>query len=750
MRKLMWFSIGLGIANVMEAYILQGTHHFLALVALLAGISLVFLSRYMKNIRILAAILLGASLGFAWFNIYDGVILKPVRLLDGKIETISIDVADYSEETEQGSKVNGTIVYSGKTYQVLVYLNDKKVLSPGDRIDGTFRLRFTATGAEETQNYHSSDGVFLLAFESRDITISTPDHIPDKYFPAVWRFRILHRIDEIFPETGAGFAKALLLGERSGIDYETNTAFKVSGISHVIAVSGLHVSILFGLIYLLVGKNRLLSCVIGIPVLIIFAAIAGFSPSIVRACVMHALMLIAALFDKDYDPPTSLAFAALVMMLWNPLCITNIGFQLSVGCMIGIFLFSKRIHDWLLDEKRLGSGKGRGILPRLKRWFSGSVSVSISASVVTIPLVALHFDTVSLISPLTNLLVLWAISFIFYGIILACVISLFSMYAGMICAWFVTLPILLVTDIAKILSRVPYAAIYTYNPYIVGWLVGTYVMLAAFLCLKKKKVIPLGVFTLLSLAVALTISWVEPRLDPCRVTALNVGQGQCILLQSKGRTYLVDCGGDSDENSADIAAQTLLTQGIRHLDGVIVTHFDRDHAGGIPLLLTRIETDAVFLPAMEDDTGLREEIENIAGDCVQRIESDYKLEINGICMTLFGSEGLNSDNENSLCILFQSNDCDILITGDRGTLGEKLLLHRTELPKLEVLIAGHHGSAGSTGEDLLLKTRPEYVFISAGQNNRYGHPSPALLQRLEKYGCIIYRTDLFGTVMYRG
>ena len=127
-----------------------------------------------------------------------------------------------------------------------------------------------------------------------------------------------------------------------------------------------------------------------------------------------------------------------------------------------------------------------------------------------------------------------------------------------------------------------------------------YLLLAVYLMGEKKRPLVLCCCAVLGLCLAQTISFVEPLMDECRVTVLDVGQGQCILLQSNGLSYLVDCGGDSDEGSADLAAATLLAQGIARLDGVIVTHGDRDHAGGIGNLLDRVETDILLLPGYDE------------------------------------------------------------------------------------------------------------------------------------------------------
>ena len=483
--------------------------------------------------------------------------------------------------------------------------------------------------------------------------------------------------------------------------------------------------------------------------LILFAAVAGFSPSITRACIMQCLMLLATVLNREYDPPTALGAAALAMVVANPMVVTSISFQLSIGCMIGIFLFSHRIRGWLLDEKRLGSAKGKSIVARLKRWFAGSTSITMAASVITTPLVALYFGTVSLVSLLTNLLIVWLVSYIFYGIIFCVLLSLVFMPLAGIAATIVTYPICFVLGTAKLISQLPFAAVYTQSQYIVIWLIFTYLMLAVFLCIKKKPVLLMSCCAALTLCVSLMAAWIEPLMDECRVTVLDVGQGQCILLQSEGRSFLVDCGGYNASEAADMAAETLLSQGINRLDGIIVTHYDADHAGGITYLLTRIRTNDIFLPDIADEDGVGAKIESCSDTKPVYVNKDLIITFGETNITIFAPESRNMGNESSLCVLFQTENCDILITGDRGTLGETMLLHKTQLPKLEVLIAGHHGSAGSTGDKLLAQTMPEYVLISVGKNNRYGHPADSLLERIQKYGATIYRTDQNGTIIFR-
>ncbi len=745
MRKLMWFAIGFCLACAVGAYFYISSFWILGAMALiLAVIAFVFV-RKMKMLRVAGCVLLAFSIGVGWFCAYDANYLCYVRGMDAKTEKISITVSDYSTKTDYSTNVTGKISVNGRDYTVLLYLNEEESLSPGDVVSGKFRIRFTAFGGAKEPTYHSGKGIFLLAYQSGTVNLEKADVSSSRFTPAAFRKAVIDRIDAIFNGTTAAFCKALLMGDRSGIDYELNTAFKLSGISHIVAVSGLHVSMMFGIVTLLFGRRRWLTGIIGLPVLLLFAAMMNFIPSVSRACIMQAMILMSNFVDREYDGPTALALSALIMVVCNPMVVTSVSFQLSFACVIGIMLFCEKIYKWLLG----GRGKGKGILPGLWRWFAGSVSVSLSALALTTPLIAYYFGAVSLVSVLTNLLVVWLLPFIFAGVLLACVLSLFLPQIATLFVAVTSALVHFVLDTAVFVSKLPFSAVYTASDYIVLWLIFSYLMLAVFLLMRRKRVLVFVCLVTISLCGAVCASIIEPMTDRTRVTVLNVGQGQSILLQGEGKSFLVDCGGDSRTASADLAAETLLSQGVYHLDGLILTHYDKDHAAGAANLVDRIDIDRVYLPLIEDDYGYGQNIRESVGDAVINVDGDMKLSFGDALITIYGPETYNLSNDSGLCVLFQHENCDILITGDRGSLGEALLLNRTDLPKLDVLIAGHHGSNGSTGEALLAATEPEYVFISVSDSNPYGHPAEKLLERLYEFGCIVYRTDIHGTIIFR-
>lgn len=745
MRKLMWFTLGYGTVCAVCVYAWSVSGLLLpAVVFACLFVCLRIAGKWFKALRISAAVCLGCAAGLVWFGFFSSVYLSRVTEVDGQICDVTARCTDYGYPTGYGTAVEGVLYLDGRPYRAKFYVVGEIDMEPGDLLKGSFKLRITTPDGGIDSKSQQSKGIFLLGYQEENTEfVKTAEKSGWSFAPRL-RNTLLDLIDSLFPVDTAFFARALLLGDRSGIPYEVNAAFKVSGISHIIAVSGLHVSILFALVNLLCFKQRWLVAIVGIPVLVLFAAISGFSPSVVRACVMQGLTVLAMLFDKEYDGLTGLSVACLLMLFCNPLVITSAAFQMSVACNVGIILFYRPIYDWICGRWNIQRKDRFGFL---KRWIAQSASVTVSATVLTVPLVAYYFHVVSLVSVVTNLLTLWVVGYIFYGIMLCCLLGWFWASAGVVIAGLVSWLIRYVLLVTKTIGSFPLAAVYTRSVYCGVWLVFCYVLLTAFLLERKKQPGLLLCCGALGLCIALGASWLEPMTDGCRMTVLDVGQGQSILLQSEGKTYLVDCGGDDEKLAADLAAETLLSQGISRLDGLILTHFDRDHAGGMAYLLSRIDADMVFVPDYQ--SGYIDQLEDIAAGRIVYVDQDLAICYGSTKITIFAPIVQDSNNERSLALLFQWENCDILITGDRSSFGERVLMKTQAIPELDILVAGHHGSKHSTSQELLEATKPKNVVISVGEDNPYGHPAPELLERLAQHGCAVYRTDIHGNIIFR-
>ena len=744
MRKLMFFSLGLGGSCLLGSCLWVGIWMIPVLLTAAAGLWL--FTRREKWMKALAWICVGVIAGIGWFFAFDRVYTAPLRELDGKILSVTMTTVSESWDTDYGSAVDCYLDLDGKRYKIRLYLKEQNHLEPWMNFSGPVEFRLTTDGGREEPTFHRSQGILALAYQRDSAEITLRSDREEGFWVLLQcaiRCRIEESIETCFGPEDAAFAKALLMGDKTDLSYETGTDFKVSGISHIVAVSGLHMSVLFGLVAFLTWKRRWLLAIFGIPAILLFMLVAGFGASVTRAGIMMILMILSLMFKREYDPPTALGFAVVSILAWNPLAASGAALQLSVGSVAGIFLFmgpvSKWIQEWVPKAERKS-------LKILRAWFVTSLSVTLSAQVITLPLVAVYFHTVSFVSILTNLLVVWVVSFIFYGVVLVCIFAAIWLPLGRIFAKMVSLPIRYVCLTAKVLSKVPLAAVYTESVYIVLWLCFAYGLLLLYLFGYQKRRAMSALLAFAGLVLALFLSRVEPLLYDQSVTVLDVGQGQSVILQHRDKVFVVDCGGDYDDDAADLTAQTLLSMGIRRIDGLILTHYDRDHSGGVPGLLYRVESEKVYLPA-----GARGEAVAALvppGQAVRVLQTMH-LQQDGLNITVIPMENADSDGESAIAVLFQTKKCDTLITGDLSALYEQILIREHTLPDLEILIAGHHGSKYATSQFLLDVTAPDAVILSVGEHNRYGHPAPETLDRIFRAGSTVYRTDEAGTIVLR-
>ena len=750
MRKLMWFVLGYALGIAGAIWVLDRKWHLIyatSLFLLSLGLGLICSPGLYRKIT--SYIVGGIAVALLCFFIFDSYQIDKAREQDGEEIELEILVLDYGSVSNDRSYAIGEIQLSDTSHKLIFFLNEEMDLCPGDRVCGEFYLSYTGHKAEGGSTYFG-EGIYLKAYATGDCYLRFEKEITFNILAAKLRHTLTNHIDNIFPCDVKGFARALLLGDSTGLSKAENNNFQNSGIRHIIAVSGLHISILFSFVHEFLGKRKYMTAIIGIPVLILFAALAGFTPSAVRACIMQILMIGSMLLNKQYDPPTSLAFAVLVILGADPLAMTSIGFQLSVASVLGIFLFSSKINRYITSREWLGKFSGKGRKARLKRMFASSASTSLSAMVFTIPLSAYYFGTVCTIGIISNLLTLWAVTYIFCGLIISIILSLVFAPLGVGAAWVLAWLMRYVLWISGLLAFIPFSVVSAENWYIVTFLGFSYLLVFIMLFSKEKKVAFLVGCLAFSFAVSILLSVLESNQDRFSMTVLDVGQGQCILLQSGDQCYIVDCGGTSAEGAADLAARTLRTQGIGHVDGLILTHYDHDHAGGVESLLSQISVDRLYLPDAQTDESICLWLQEEYPEKIEWVNRKDYLHLDHAIITLVPPENDAIGNNACTSILFQAENCDILITGDLQAKGEAHLMRSVNLPEVEILVAGHHGADDSTTMALLKEVNPATVVISVGEENNFGHPHISLLHRLEIFGCKVWRTDENGTITFRG
>ncbi len=700
----------------------------------------------------------GLAAGLLWTGVYSAVFFRPARALDKRTVRLTGVVSGYPQETDYGYAVSvladtgswvklSAVVYGGEQFAAL---------RPGDRVSTVARCTLgdrTFSGEEIT--YYTAKGIFLRAQAYGSLKTDRPDKIPLRWWAPALSQRLKESISAAFPPEEAALVRAVVTGNRDSLTDEYTASLERAGLAHTVAVSGMHLAYLAGLFSLFLGRGKRSTAAMVILWTVFFCGVAGSTPSVLRAAVMILLLQLAPLLDRERDDATALGTALLLLLLLNPFSAAHMGLQLSFASVAGILLISQGIQERAL---RL-CGLDRHFKNRLVRWlvlipnfFLSTLAATLGASVTTIPLAALHFGSFSLISPLSNLLTLWAVALVFLGGLGAGLLGLAAPAAAQAAAVpFAALARYLLWVVDR-LGRVPLASLALDTWYYKAWVAFFCLLVGWCVCQKgpKRPVIPVCC-ALLTLTLALWMSASTVRPGQLEAAVLDVGQGQSVLLRLGRNLVLVDCGGDSRDDPGDVAADYIQALGGVRLDLLVISHFHADHANGVPELLKRVEVSEIALPDVQEGDELRHEILEMAeerGIKVRLISRDttYTFEEGQTCRVCAPLGTGDETNELGLTVLASAGDFDALITGDMpGELEDDLLAH-AKLPDIELLVVGHHGSKYSTTQELLDETKPELAVISAGAGNSYGHPARETLERLDSAGAEIWRTDLQGTV----
>ena len=735
------FSLGIFLAQYLlpPAFWLPGAGLCLALTALAA-----FLLRKTDLPR-RRALLLGCALaaGLGYNALYTQLVLSPAELLaDTEREAVTMTLCEYPEATSYGAQV--TVRLNGLTPGKAVYYGSEALLGlePGNTVtcDVSFGSARTVRG-EEIRSF-TSKGVFLLCYRRGEETVETGSAGSLRWLPQRTARAMAERIDEIFSQDSAPFLTAILTGDRSGIPQKAGDDLSEVGLYHLLAISGMHCAYLMELLYLVLGRHRRrLTAFLGLPLLLFYALLSGASPSVLRACVMLSFLLFAPLFGRERDSLTAIFAALLLILLANPFAAASVSLQLSFAAIGGILWVTPKLSDWL--------GKGRD-LGAAGRFVTGSVSVSLGAMVFTTPLCAVYFNSLTLISPVSNLLCLWCVGLIFCGGLLAVALSFLWLPLGPVLAFVPGLLVRYLLWMAGLLARIPYHALYFSNPYLKYWLGLLYLLFGiAWLSREKGKrkwLLSAGL-SAACLLYAVYLGSLRYAYGSLNAEVLDVGQGQSVILSSQGDFALTDCGSlNRWKDAGGIAAEALQSAGCRQLRYLLLTHYDYDHVSGVQGLLARVGAETLLCPPDGGDTDAQAAILAAAeanGTEVRFITEETTLPLGEATLTVYPPLGDDSSNERGLVYLVSAGDYDLLITGDIDAEMEQRLIERYDLPDIEALVVGHHGSKYSTSSELLDALRPETAFISVGSNS-YGHPSDQAMERLAERDITIYRTDLQG------
>ena len=729
------FSLGIFLAQYLlpPDWLLPG-----ALVCLGLGWAAFLLPWEVRRRCVAACAALALALGWNW--LYIRQVQKPLEVLAGMEGPAVMTLCGYAEETDYGARA--VVRLEGVPLGKAVFYGDWPLLElePGQTVSAVARFQSAGRIRDTDVTSFTSKGVFLLAYGRGEAVYGSGTSSSPRWWPVRLGRAMAEKIQELYPDSSAGFLTAILTGDKTGLPEGDGIALSEAGLYHVMAVSGMHCGFLLTLAAGLTGKRRRFTAILVLPLLVFYALLTGGSPSVVRACVMLAFLLAAPLFCRDSDPPTALAAALFLILLANPFAAASVSLQLSFAAMAGLLWLTPKLMRALAGER-----------DGFFRLLAASFSATMGALVFTTPLTAWYFGRLVLVSPLSNLLSLWAAGLVFMLGLLSAAAGFFCAPLGMAVALAPRALVWYILRAAHLMADIPHHALYYTNPYLKYWLIFVYVLFALACVLRPKgrrKYAAAALLAVLTLAVTVKLGQRRCQAD-LDVFVLDVGQGQCVLLASEGRFALVDCGsGNSWLSAGDMAADYLSSLGCKRLDYLILTHYDQDHVSGVAALTERMGVQTLLAPDVSDSAGLREAVLSAAEASGASVEFPGELRsiaLGGAALAVYPPVGEGGDNDEGLSVLASAGELDLLVTGDMDRATERKLLAAYDLPDIEVLVAGHHGSRYSTSEELLEALRPETVCVSVG-NNSYGHPAEEALERLARQGCTVFRTDLHGTI----
>ena len=588
--------------------------------------------------------------------------------------------------------------------KLIVYISNIENIELGDKVvvKGKYTLPKKATIPNnfDYQKYLYNNHIFYIMYAKELKIIKKNQNITFKIKKYI--------LDKTSNYTNNGYLNAFIIGDKTDLEfYET---YQNNGISHLFALSGMHISMLSLIIYKLVNKFKHKDLIV-IMFLLFYITLTNFSASILRTIIFFIILKLNKKLDLNISTKNILLITLSIIMIYNPLIFFDIGFQYSGLVTFGLIVSTKYYK---------------------KNYFYNLFITSFIALFFSLPITLYNNYELNLLSILNNLINVPLITFVIYPLSLLTFILKFlePIYN-------LTINLLeFINNISSIFSLniiVPKVHIIFYLIY--------YLLIYLYIESNNKKYILIAFLYLLSFKI-------KPFID-CNnyVYYLDVGQGDSSLIIYNDIVVMNDTGGTSNYNVSSGCIKLLKSLGYSHIDYLILTHGDFDHMGDSIYLINNYKVKNVVLnndDFNELETNLIKELKKKKIKYYQNVE---KIPISNNIITILNTEEYDNENDNSNVIYIELNNYKFMFMGDAGVDKEKDILERYNISNIDVLKVGHHGSKTSSSKRFINKINPKYSIISVGKNNRYGHPNKEVLNNLDHSK--IYRTDEDGSIMFK-
>lgn len=733
------------------------------------------------------------------FMLMSNEITTRNHIYDLKENTVIVQGKIYKiENTAFGTNIylKGVEVENGeKSVSVKrIFVNTEKI--PNVKIGNIIKVRGKLRQFEEAANkgnfdsrkYYLSLG-FYGKIEAGTIEVINSEYSGIRQGLYELRMEIIERLEKLCSDNKGifsiinnknGIIGAIILGDKTDLDSDIKELYSVSGIAHILAISGLHISFIGMVIYRLLRRRFrfLFSAAVSIPVVLSFGIMSGFGISTIRAIIMFILKIIGEVLGRKYDAITAISLAGLVLLVQNPFVVCNSGFQMSFGAIIAIVLILPIVEEILNTDNKI-----------IK-----VLSANFTISLVMNPILAWNYYELPTFSFLLNIVVVPLMSVVIVSSIVGIFCSCIMFGFGKAVIFHGCGILELYTFLCNIINKSSVASIVVGQPKVTIIIVYYAILLVVLFGLKnirtkytraekerniikketglvlekkakkerriKGQNVKLRLACIVGFLLLNCLIYYIPN-PGFYITFINVGQGDGILIHGdNGTKVMVDGGSTSEKQVAkNCIVPYLKAEGIGTIDYSIITHTDKDHISGILEILennnsNRIRIKNLVMPDinMKDDT-YNELIEKAKlkkinvlyikkGDTLSLGKTKIKC--------IYPETTTTASDKNDYCTVLsvKNKTSKILLTGDISKEIEEKIKDDIE-ENYTVLKVAHHGSNYSSSEKFLKKVNPKYSIISVGKNNSYGHPGNETMERLRKQGGVIYRTDEKGGITIR-
>ena len=608
--------------------------------------------------------------------------------------------------------------------------------APGTEIEieGEYRPfeKVRNPGEFDSEKFYYSQKIYL-SVKADNIKIISRDKHPIYSMTDTISEKLRSTYNEMLDSKYAAVYEAMILGKKDDLDVKVSDLFSAAGIGHILAISGLHISLIGMGLYKIIrrtGAGFVLSMLISGSFIILYGIMTGNGVSTVRALIMFIIAVYANVAGKTYDMMSAASLAAIISLVDAPYLIYNCGFMLSYLAVCGIAYVYDGIRKIIKTDNKI----------------LNSFVVSLCIQITTLPVILYFYFQMPILSVFLNIIVIPLMTVVMISGIAGVVVGCFLVPVGEFIAAPGVMLLKLFEMLCQLTTDVSWNIVTPGRPGAVS-----IVVYYALLILIVHGVRNYGAKKYMLLIIPALMAVIIRSYPDFYIVFLDVGQGDGIFIRnSTGTTYLIDCGSSDNRSLYEYTLEPfLLSNGISEIDYVIITHCDTDHISGIKEMLEvgKVDVGTIFLSHND------EEFMSLASDCGTSLERIYTgMEIMDgdmevTCLHPNMDYSAVDKNSYSTSLLVEYEDFSMLLTGDVSEKEEKKILESNMLPEGVTLYkAAHHGSKYSNCSELLNYIRPEYTVISYGDGNSYGHPHKEVLDRLRESGSDIYCTARSGAV----